>query len=390
MRWGGGWLAGTTPVADGIWHLLTYTDSAGTKTIYVDGVADTLSQYQFLNTDTGSKVRIGFAPTNVDGELPTNGSLSGINIYNTALSAAQVAALYGAVAGSPLPSSTNVTVSAGATLDINGTVQTIASLSGPAGSAVTLGAGQLTINSATSTQFAGTISGTGGSLIKQGAATLTLSGPNNYNGPIVVSGGTLRLNVAGGSPTIASGVIATVGSSATLELAGSVSALGTAGGNRAHVVNNSLGAAGQPAGLLVSGANQVVGGIDGPGSTQVNAGGKLTADHIIQSALVIGGAAGNPALVTIDASNANGLPLADGQSLAGAPESDAPLASEIATTGLIDPGANNATSFVDPAIAQAGSTTVAQLTAVPEPASILLLVLGGLATLRLARHRIRR
>ena len=390
VRWGGGWLSGSTPVADGNWHLLTYTDTAGTKTIYVDGVADTLSQYQFLSADTGSKVRIGFAPTSIDGELPTNGSLSGINIYNTALSAAQVAALYGAVAGSPLPSSTNVTVSAGATLDINGTVQTITSLSGPAGSAVTLGAGQLTINSATSTEFAGTISGTGGSLIKQGAATLTLSGANNYNGPIVVSGGTLRLNVAGGSPTIASGVIATVGSGATLELAGSVSALGTAGGNRARVVNNSLGAAGQQAGLVVSGVNQVVGGIDGLGSTQVDAGGKLTADHIIQSALVIGGAAGNPALVTIDPSNANGLPLVEGQMLPGALESNTSLASDIDSTSLIELGANNASNSVDPAIAQVGSSPVGEQSAVPEPTSVLLLILGGLATLPFARQRIRR
>ena len=195
MRWGGGWLAGSTAVNDGNWHLLTYTDSVGVKTVYVDGIAETLSQSQFLNTDTGSKIRLGFAPTNVDGEVPTNGLLSGIAIYNTALSSAQVAAMYSAVVGNtPLPAGTDVTIASGATLDVNGMTQQIASLSGPTGSVVTLGAGQLIVSSATSTQFAGTISGNGGSLVKQGAGTLTLAGANSYTGPTSVNGGTLRVN----------------------------------------------------------------------------------------------------------------------------------------------------------------------------------------------------
>ena len=71
-----------------------------------------------------------------------------------------------------------------------------------------------------------------------------------------------------------------------------------------HVVNDSTAA-----GIVVSGTNQVVGNIDGSGTTQVNAGSDLTANHIIQTALVIGGTAGNPALVTIAASDAGGAPL---------------------------------------------------------------------------------
>ncbi|HEY2147889.1 MAG TPA: hypothetical protein VGH32_08125 [Pirellulales bacterium] len=42
---------------------------------------------------------------------------------------------------------------------------------------------------------------------------------------------------------------------------------------------------------------------------QVNDGGNLTAYHIFQSALIIGGAAGNPAVVTIAASDNQGNPL---------------------------------------------------------------------------------
>jgi beta-glucanase (GH16 family) len=51
------------------------------------------------------------------------------------------------------------------------------------------------------------------------------------------------------------------------------------------------------------------GGIDGTGNLAISAGGNLTASHIVQSALVIGGAAGNFSTVTIAASDASGNPL---------------------------------------------------------------------------------
>ena len=93
-------------------------------------------------------------------------------------------------------------------------------------------------------------------------------------------------------------------------------------------------------GLLVSGTNQQVGNIDGLGTTQVNAGSDLTANHIIQSALVIGGTSTSPGFVTIDASDALGNPLADSSLLASV------------------------------AGAQAG---------VPEPSTLLMLTIGALA-----------
>ncbi len=71
-------------------------------------------------------------------------------------------------------------------------------------------------------------------------------------------------------------------------------------------ITNLSSAAG---GILVSGTHQRVGHIDGAGVTQVNAGSDLTTDHIIQTALMIGGTAGSPAAVTIAASDAWGAPL---------------------------------------------------------------------------------
>jgi autotransporter-associated beta strand protein len=146
-----------------------------------------------------------------------------------------------------------------------------------------------------------------GNLTKTGAGTLTISQANNLTGNIQVDGGSFRINNAV-APTLASGIAATVDGTGTLELAGSVSAL-AGGANGVNISNNSSAAAG----LLVSGANQVVGGIDGTGTVMVNAGGGLTANHIVQNALVIAGAPGSAATVTIAASDAAGHPLGDPQ-----------------------------------------------------------------------------
>jgi fibronectin-binding autotransporter adhesin len=222
VRYAGGWLAGSTPVTDGTWHLITYTDAGGTQSIYVDGVPDTLSQNQFLNTDTGSVIRIGFAPTNADGELPTSGSLSGINIYSTALSPAQAAGLYSAVAGgAALPTTTNVNITAGSTLDVNGTTQTIASLSGPAHASVTLGTGTLTFNTAAAAVFSGVISGAG-SIAMTGTGTQTLGGDDTFTGTTTVTAGTLNL----GANLNTTGVL--VRSSAGLTVTGGKLVVGSA------------------------------------------------------------------------------------------------------------------------------------------------------------------
>src|SRR6202035_4769701 len=58
-----------------------------------------------------------------------------------------------------------------------------------------------------------------------------------------------------------------------------------------------------------SSGNIVVGGVTGAGTTSVAAGAHLSADSIIQSALVIGGTSANRSTVTIDASDSLGNPL---------------------------------------------------------------------------------
>jgi autotransporter-associated beta strand protein len=216
----------------------------------------------------------------------------------------------GALGGGPL--SISGQPAAGATVVVGGS-ESVSGLSGttaPNGPTVLyIGPGaRLNVQQDTNTTFQGTLV-TSGTFSKSGAGTLEIAGPGVMilGGPVTVSdSGSLRLTTAGGT-MVASGVVAQVNGSATLELAGSVSNLSSAMGPpiRAAVVNNSASAAG----LLVSGSNQHVGGIDGSGIVVVTDGGDLTADHIIQTSLVIGGTLTNPAKVTIDASDASGRPL---------------------------------------------------------------------------------
>jgi autotransporter-associated beta strand protein len=215
---------------------------------------------------------------------------------------------------------------------------------------------------------------------KSGSGVWTLSGANTYSGGTIVLGGTLRFNITSGSPTITAGATATVASGATLELAGSVSALGTAGGNRVHLTNNSIAP-----GVVVSGTNQVVRAIDGSGNVQVTAGSDLTADHIIQNALIIGGTLGSPGLVMIDASDASGNPLAS-------------LAVPLASASIMPLGAGgnlaypigyatNSDPLADwpPLIVSVAAAPAA----VPEPSSLFMLAIGGLMVAHAALRRSR-
>ena len=137
-------------------------------------------------------------------------------------------------------------------------------------------------------------------LTKTGDGELTLSETESVGGKIEVDAGSLCL-AEPATLTITPGTNATVSGTGTFELAGIVSNLTGA----VNITNNSTSANG----ILVVGTNQVVGGIDGSGNLAVATGSELTANHIAQGALMIGGAIGSPATVTIAASDATGNPL---------------------------------------------------------------------------------
>ena len=96
-----------------------------------------------------------------------------------------------------LPTSTDVTVSANAVLDVNGTRQSVVSLTGAATARLDLGAdGRLATTGAapTATVFAGAVTGGDASVLSQeGTGTLALSGASTMTGTMQVTAGELVL-----------------------------------------------------------------------------------------------------------------------------------------------------------------------------------------------------
>ena len=231
----------------------------------------------------------------------------------------------------------------------------------------------------------------GGAFTKTGGGTEVLTAAPQFGdgSALNVSGGTLQVNVASGSPNVGSGVTVNISGGGTLELAGSVSALGTAtAANRADITTNSTADT-----LLVSGGDQIVGAIEGSGTVQVDTSTSLTADHIAAGELVIGGDAANSATVTIAVSDTSGNPAATtGFALAGSLAPNAsPAVGGASAVSLIGAAAASSAETSPNLSATAsetpGTNLAASAAAVPEPSTLLLLVLGSLACLLALRRR---
>ncbi len=127
-------------------------------------------------------------------------------------------------AANALPTGTTLDVAPGATFDLNGYDQTVASLGSSAGTITNTGSAgsTLTDNEAgTGNVFATLTNGTAPlNLVMAGSGTLTLAGSNTYTGSTTVQSGDLRV-ASGGALGSSSGV--TVGARATLDLTGGVS-----------------------------------------------------------------------------------------------------------------------------------------------------------------------
>jgi hypothetical protein len=230
-------------------------------------------------------------------------------------------------------------------------------------------------------------------ITKSGGGTVEVAGPPNLgaNTILTANAGTLRFALPRGSATVGTGVQAVLVGSATLELAGAGSAL-SSGPNRANILNSSSASAG----LLVSGTNQQVGFINGTGTTQVNASSDLTANHIVQSALIVGGTSGSSGLVTIAASDASGNPLDQTLNEPSAAELAAFLQSATASAGQATSSSDlpsTADAFSDDPIPVAASngTPNGAAAAVPEPSALLLALLAVLVVIstQFVRHRFR-
>jgi autotransporter-associated beta strand protein len=129
--------------------------------------------------------------------------------------------------GNALANGGAVTVSAGATLDLNGTNETIGSLSGSG--TLNIGSGTLTLTDSASTTFSGTISGSGtiaGGGTYTVASGATLSGTSTFSTAVTVQNGATI------SPGNSPGIISTgnltlaSGSTATMEIDGTAAGTG--------------------------------------------------------------------------------------------------------------------------------------------------------------------
>jgi autotransporter-associated beta strand protein len=356
----------------------TFDVAGGSSLVVTGGISETGASRGITVTGTGlltlgaansftggTTVNSGTLTTTADGALGSgplavNADDRGVSVVNLG-SNEMVGGLSGTLAGT---GTARVNIAAGKTLSVSQSVDSVF-------------AGNISLAS-------GATAGSGGSLTKSGGAALEIDGAPSLgnNSKINVAVGTLRFNLtpsSSGTVAIGTGVTATISNSAVLELAGTVSALSTGGGvpapaGRVHVINNCS----TPAGLLISGTNQQVGGIDGTGTTQVNAGSDLTADHIVQSALVIGGTASSHGVVTIAASDQTGKPLGLSQSsglgIAGSltpsgPFGDAPFTA----SGLLPVGAEGFSGDPIPAGQLSGNPKGGSGTSpVPEPATWLL------------------
>jgi fibronectin-binding autotransporter adhesin len=126
-----------------------------------------------------------------------NGAISQVEVFSSALSAAQVASLYNnPTFSSILPAVSPVSLAAGATLNL-GSTQTVGSLTG-AGTVTNsvATAPTLTVGTDNSSQtFSGLLQNGAGTLsvVKTGSGMWTLAGNNTYSGNTTVNGGTLQL-----------------------------------------------------------------------------------------------------------------------------------------------------------------------------------------------------
>jgi hypothetical protein len=250
---------------------------------------------------------VGAGAQNLNTTLGANFSIKGLTFTSTATTPV-------AIGGSSM-----LTIGAdGVTVQSGSAAHTISS-------PVTLGGSQTwQVNNATSAPL--TVGGAmtvpaGVNLAKSGSGELVVAGPPTFgNGSsVTVNGGTLKFNLTGPA-NIGTSVTATVATGATLELAGSISGLSStsSAAARVNVANNSTVPGG---GLLVTGTNQQVGAITGSGNLTLAAGGSLTVNSIRQAAIIIGGTPGNPAQLTIDASNSSGTSLSGGLGGSGAGDS---------------------------------------------------------------------
>ena len=199
--------------------------TATTTTNSGDLTALSTAAFNINTTGLGARVATGGVFTAV----PFTGNIGQVLIFSTALTDAQRASVEAYLSSKwmapSLPSATPLQIASGATFDLNGYVQQVASLADVAGSGGTITnsatgiTSTLTLAPTASTTFSGSIQDGAGrvALAVNGLGTQVLTGSSNYSGGTTISAGTLviaglqalggaGLTVSGGTAQIQSGL----------------------------------------------------------------------------------------------------------------------------------------------------------------------------------------
>jgi autotransporter-associated beta strand protein len=165
----------------------------------------TFTETQSVNLVTatgGTSAYIGF--TGADGYFASTQTISNFNFSEGIATATNL-----------LPATTSLLLASGGTLDLDGTSQTVASLSGSglftnSGGTISL----LTVSGTATSAFAGTLQDGASqlALVLDGSGTLILSGSNTFSGGTSVEAGTL---IVGSATALADGSSLTVGQGAS-------------------------------------------------------------------------------------------------------------------------------------------------------------------------------
>jgi fibronectin-binding autotransporter adhesin len=202
------------------WNMITMAVSTSGYAIYVNGSLSGSGTYSGAAPELFSSSAESASVGNQEGGGASygtgaasvfNGSVSQVDVFSSALSAAQIASLFNNPILSPnftLPGVSPVSVAAGATLNL-GTNETVGSLSG-AGTVTNsvATAPTLTVGGDNSSQtFSGLLQNGAGtmSVVKTGSGMWTLGANNTYSGNTTVNGGTLQLGNGGASGSLGTG-----------------------------------------------------------------------------------------------------------------------------------------------------------------------------------------
>ena len=191
-------------VANGVLDLQSYNQAVATLSL-TGGTLGAAPGSATLNLATSADLQAGTVNVVLGGAGSVQKSTAGtvvLNAGNTYAGNTSILAgtLQAGLANS-LPAATILTISTGATFNMNSSNQVLGGLSGNGGTITSAGSASLNVNVTSGTQTSAAVITGAVAFTKSGAGTQVLSGAGTYTGGASINGGTLTLGVANAIPT---------------------------------------------------------------------------------------------------------------------------------------------------------------------------------------------